>query len=93
LLSKKDKVHRSKRPVDVEPVFGILKQNKSFRRFSQRGIEKVNIEFGLLAIVHNLKKLSKKLVSYSFLNAFENILGLLHQIITRKNHFSSIRYY
>jgi hypothetical protein len=70
LLSEKGKAHRSKRPVDVEAVFGILKQNKGFRRFSLRGIEKVNIEFGLLAIAHNLKKLSNKLVSCGFFQQF-----------------------
>lgn len=83
LLSEKGKAHRSKRPVDVEPVFGILKQNKGFRRFSLRGIDKVNIEFGLLAIAHNLKKLATKLVFPNFLNSFENIWGLSYQIINK----------
>jgi transposase/Asp-tRNA(Asn)/Glu-tRNA(Gln) amidotransferase C subunit len=58
LLSDKGKAHRSQRPVDVEPVFGILKQNKGFRRFMLRGIDKVSIEFGLLALAHNLKKMA-----------------------------------
>jgi transposase len=58
LLSEKGLKHRSKRPVDVEPVFGILKQNKGFRQFMLRGIDKVSIEFGLLAIAHNIKKAS-----------------------------------
>jgi transposase len=58
LLSEKGLEHRSKRPVDVEPVFGILKHNKKFRQFMLRGIDKVNIEFGLLAIAHNIKKAS-----------------------------------
>jgi transposase len=83
LLSEKGRAHRSKRPVDVEPVFGILKQNKGFRRFSLRGIDKVNIEFGLLAIGHNLKKLATKLVFPNFLNSFENIWGLSYQIINK----------
>lgn len=58
LLSDKGKAHRRQRPVDVEPVFGILKQNKGFRRFMLRGIDKVSIEFGLLALAHNLKKMA-----------------------------------
>jgi hypothetical protein len=91
LLSEKGKAHRSKRPVDVEPVFGILKQNKGFRRFSLRGMEKVNIEFGLLAIAHNLKKLSKKIVSCSFLNSSETILGVFYQIVNQKRHFSFVK--
>jgi hypothetical protein len=58
LLSEKGKAHRSQRPVDVESVFGILKQNKDFRRFMLRGIDKVSVEFGLLALAHNLKKMA-----------------------------------
>jgi transposase len=61
LLSEVGLAHRSQRPVDVEPVFGMLKQNKGFRRFLTAGLEKVSIEFGLLSIAHNLKKLSKML--------------------------------
>lgn len=48
--------HRSKRPVDVEPVFTNIKHNKGFNRFNLRGKMKVEIETGLLAISHNLKK-------------------------------------
>jgi hypothetical protein len=58
LLSEEGKTHRSRRPIDVEPVFGILKQNKGFRRFMLRGTDKVSIEFGLIALAHNLKKLA-----------------------------------
>jgi transposase len=59
LLSEQGVVHRKQRPVDVEPVFGMIKQNNGFRRFYLRGIENVSIEFGLLAIAHNLKKLAR----------------------------------
>jgi len=48
--------HRSKRPVDVEPVFGNIKYNKAFKRFNLRGTSKVEIETGLLALAHNIKK-------------------------------------
>lgn|SRR5512145_469160 len=58
LLSEKGLMHRKKRPVDVEPVFGMLKQNKNFRRFFLKGIDKVSIEFGLLALAHNIKKVT-----------------------------------
>jgi transposase len=47
---------RKKRNVDVETVFGDIKQNQGFRRFNLRGLEKVNAEFGLVAIAHNIKK-------------------------------------
>lgn len=59
LLTSEAGIEKRKQRWQVEAVFGNLKQNKSFRRFNLRGIEKVNIEIGLLAIAHNLKKLSK----------------------------------
>jgi len=39
----------------VESVFGQIK-NRGFRRFGLRGLKKVNIEFGLVAIAHNMLK-------------------------------------
>jgi len=48
--------HRKRRPVEVEPIFGNIKENHRFRRFMLRGKEKVEIEFGLLAIAQNLRK-------------------------------------
>ena len=47
---------RKKRNCDVEPVFGHIKSNRQFDRFKLRSLEGVNIEFGLLAIAHNIKK-------------------------------------
>lgn len=58
LRSEKGINHRKQRPVDVEPVFGIIKHNRGFKRFVLRGLNKVEIEFGLLAIAHNLKKIA-----------------------------------
>jgi len=58
LQSEQGLIHRRRRPVDVEPVFGMLKHNKGFKRFFLKGLEKVNIEFGLLALAHNLKKMA-----------------------------------
>jgi hypothetical protein len=52
--------HRSKRPVEVEAVFGQLKSNNKFNRVTLRSLSKVNIEFGLMALAHNLRKLAKK---------------------------------
>lgn len=46
-----------KRNVEVESVFGNIKQNKGFRRFLLRGKEKVELEIGLVCLSHNLKKL------------------------------------
>lgn len=51
--------HRSKRPIEVEAVFGQLKSNNKFNRFTMTGLPKVNLEFGLMAIGHNLRKWAK----------------------------------
>ena len=56
LTSEEGIAHRKKRNCDVETVFGNIKHNKKFRRFMLRGKEKVTVEFGLIAIAHNLKK-------------------------------------
>ncbi|WP_456376157.1 transposase, partial [Lutibacter sp.] len=39
-------------------VFGNIKHNMNFKRFMLRGIGKVNVEIGLIAMAHNLKKYS-----------------------------------
>ena len=58
LLSKKGIAKRKQRCWDVEAVFGNIKQNMNFKRFMLRGIDKVNVEIGLIAMAHNLKKYS-----------------------------------
>lgn len=47
---------RKKRCFDVEPVFGNIKYNHNFRRFMLRGKQKVEIEWGLIAIAQNIRK-------------------------------------
>jgi len=47
---------RKKRCYDVEPVFASIKSNHGFKRFMLRGKQKVEIEFGLLAIAQNIRK-------------------------------------
>ena len=56
LKSEKGIEKRKQRTADVEPVFAQLKHNNGFRRFSLKGLEKVELEFGLMAIAHNLRK-------------------------------------
>lgn len=60
LMSERGLYHRSKRPVEVEAVFGQLKSNNKFTRFTIRGLVGVGIEFGLMSIGHNLRKLIAK---------------------------------
>jgi transposase len=59
LDSEKGIVLRKRRSVEVESVFGDIKQNMGFRRFKLRGILKVNSEVGLISMAHNLKKMFK----------------------------------
>lgn len=60
LMSEKGLKHRSKRPVEVEAVFGQLKSNNKFNRFSFKGLEKVEMEFLLMAVGHNFRKMIPK---------------------------------
>ena len=41
----------------VEPVFGIIKEALGFRRFSLRGLAKVRLEWTLVTLAYNLKRL------------------------------------
>jgi transposase len=72
--------HRSKRPIEVEAIFGQLKSNNKFIRFTLRGLKKVNLEFGLMAIAHNLRKLSK-IAQKQGNNMLKSYLNSLIQII------------
>jgi len=57
LLNSEEGIERrKKRCFDIEPTFGNIKQNHGFRRFLLRGKEKVEIEWGLIAIAKNLRK-------------------------------------
>jgi len=49
---------RSARSTEVETVFGHIKHNMGVRRFMLRGKEKVNIEWGLISIAHNMRKMA-----------------------------------
>ena len=58
LLSEIGIAKRRQRTADVEPVFAHIKSNRNFNRFTHRGLEKVELEFGLHALAHNLRKKS-----------------------------------
>jgi len=59
LKTKTAKQRMHERRVSVEPVFGNLKENLGFRRFSLCGLKQVKGEFTLMAIAHNLNILFK----------------------------------
>ncbi len=48
---------RKRRGVDVETVFGDIKRNLGFTRFTLRGLEKVELEWRLVATGHNIRKM------------------------------------
>lgn len=76
LMSEEGMKHRSKRPVEVEAVFGQLKKNRRFNRFLLRGLNKVEVEFGLLAMAHNLMKLTKNRAKSCFLLFIVKIIDI-----------------
>jgi transposase len=57
LRSPAGKQRYRQRKTMVEPVFGILKEQRGMRQFRLRSLEKVNIEWLLAAIAHNLGRL------------------------------------
>jgi transposase len=64
LIAMREKLHGeegrkiyAKRAQTVEPVFGIIKAPMGFRQFLLRGLEKVRIEWDLVCIAYNMKRL------------------------------------
>jgi len=51
----------SKRLGAIEPIFGNITVNKSMNKFTLRGIEKVNAQWQLYCLVHNIEKLRNSL--------------------------------
>lgn len=67
LESEQGLYHRSRRPIEPESYFANTKSNKAYDRFRHYGIEKIKMDYALLAIAHNLGKLlsrSKKSGKY-----------------------------
>ena len=77
LTSEEGLKHRSRRPIEPEAVFGQIKSGGMFKRFRLRGLAGTNIEFGLKAVAHNLKKLS---AIEDFRRLFERFLSLFVDI-------------
>lgn len=58
LTSPEGRELRARRLVEVEAVFGLIKNNLKFRRFHLRGLKKAAIEWGLVSIAHNMIKMA-----------------------------------
>jgi transposase len=59
LKSKGGRTKYKLRQQTVEPVFGIVKSVMGFRRFLLRGMEKVSLEWTLVSVAYNLKRLHR----------------------------------
>lgn len=57
LQTQQGRAAYSLRKSTIEPVFGIIKEAMGFRRFSLRGLRKVNLEWKLVGLSYNLKRL------------------------------------
>ena len=58
LTGERGLMYRSRRPIEPEAVFGDIKFNHGFKRFCLKSNRKVKVEFGLVALAHNLRKYS-----------------------------------
>lgn len=84
-LSAKQRMHE--RWVSVEPVFGNLKHNLGFRRFSLWGLKQVKGEFTLMAIAHNLNILFKMTGKVRLATAFTRSYAGIDQHIALSKNF------
>lgn len=62
LTSDEGRIMRRRRATDVETVFGDTKHNWGFKRFTLRGLAKVDHEWRLAMLGHNVRKLTKALM-------------------------------
>ena len=83
LLSKQGLFHRSMRPIEPEAVFGQIKFNNKFNRFTLRGLRKVEVEFGLVAISHNLRKIAQIISNNLKKNCFQQFLWPYQQLLIK----------
>ena len=60
LTSEEGRMHRGRRCIEPEAVFGQTKADNGYKRFRHFGKDKVNMDFAFYAIAFNLKKMCKK---------------------------------
>lgn len=79
LRSEEGLYHRSMRPIEPEAVFGQIKFNNKFTRFTLRGLKKVEVEFGLIAISHNLRKMAQIMSKNLIFNGYQHFYRCFQQ--------------
>ncbi len=67
----------SKRLGTIEPVFGNITTNKGMNRFTLRGQEKVNAQWQMYCLVHNIIRRQLTCPVPAFYNKFQKKLNLL----------------
>ena len=60
LTSQEGLLHRSRRPIEPEAVFGQTKSNKQYNRFRHFDKDKVMMDFAIFAIAFNMGKMHRK---------------------------------
>ena len=91
LTSEEGLMHRSRRPIEPEAVFGQLKANGMFKRFRLKGLSGTNVEFGLKAIAHNLKKMSATIDFSLFFEKFWMFLHFIRCFARPESRFRNLR--
>ena len=71
LKTSEGRVIYKQRKETVEPVFGIIKSVMGFRQFLLRGLDKVNLEWNLVTMAYNFKRLHR-------LNEGRSLPGILN---------------
>ncbi len=61
LTSEEGRMHRGRRCIEPEAVFGQIKADDHYKRFRHFGKDKVNMDFAFFAIAFNLKKMCRKM--------------------------------
>lgn len=85
LTSEEGLYHRSKRPIEPEAVFGQIKFNNKFNRFTLRGLDKVEVEFGLVVLSHNLRKITQVVSKYLKTNRYQQFSWTFQQFLACLN--------
>ena len=80
LTSEEGLIHRSRRPIEVEADFGQIKSNKHYNRFRHFTQSKVEIDFAILAIAFNIRKIfsTKARLAKNINNEAKNVNGITH---------------
>jgi len=60
LTSEEGLLHRSRRPIEPEAVFGQTKANKQYYRFRHFELDKVKMDFAIFAVAFNIGKMYNK---------------------------------